>query len=292
MKGDRGVGESDRALTTEIAALRKTLRRLRGEHGCPWDRAQTLDDMISYLIEESYELLRAEQKGERREVEEELGDVFFIVIFIHELLIERRGTPLAGIVARAHRKIVDRHPHVFGGTKARNTRESIAEWERIKGLEKPAHCRKSLLDAVPEKLPPLRRAEALQAKAAEIGFDWPNHAGIVDKLHEEIGELLREIERGKREKIKDEIGDILFTVVNLARRMRVDPESVLERTSAKFARRFAEIEASARRRRKHLSSMSLDEMEHVWQRSKRPKARGRAPRRPGPRPPAKARPSR
>jgi tetrapyrrole methylase family protein/MazG family protein len=238
--------------------------------------------MVSYLIEESYELLRAEHTGALREVEEELGDVLFIVIFIHELLLERRGTPLAGIVARAHRKIVARHPHVFGGTKARDTRESIAEWERIKGLEKPARCRKSILDEIPEKLPPLRRAEALQAKAAEVGFDWPDHVGILEKLQEEMGELVREIEQGKRENVKDEIGDILFTVVNLARRLRVDPENVLERTSAKFTQRFAAIEASARRRRRELSSMSLDEMESVWQRSKRPKPRTRSPRRPEP----------
>lgn len=269
--------ESNRALAVEVAALRKTLRRLRGKGGCPWDRAQTLDDMISYLIEESYELLHAGHRGKRREVEEELGDVFFIVIFIHELLLERRGTPLAGIVARAHRKIVARHPHVFGGTTARDTRESVAEWERIKGLEKPARRRESLLDAVPQKLPPLRRAAALQAKAAEVGFDWPDHAGILDKLQEEIGELEQEIASGRRERIKDEIGDILFTVVNLARRMRVDPENVLERTSAKFTRRFAEIEASARRARREISSMGLDEMERVWQKSKRPEKRGRPP---------------
>jgi tetrapyrrole methylase family protein/MazG family protein len=276
--------ESDRALAVEVAALRKTLRRLRAPKGCPWDRAQALDDMVSYLIEEAYELLRAEQKGALNDVEEELGDVFFIIVFIHELLLERRGAPLSRIVASAHRKIIARHPHVFGGTKARNTRESVAEWERIKGLEKPARRRASLLDAVPEKLPPLRRAAALQAKAAEVGFDWPDHTGIIDKLREETAELAREIERGGRERIKDEIGDTLFTVVNLARRLRVDPESALERTSAKFSKRFAAIEASARRRRKPLASMSLEEMERVWQRSKRPKRSGRTQRRaPSPR---------
>ena len=276
------MAESDRTIASEIAALERTLRKLRGENGCPWDRAQTLDDVISYLIEESYELLQAEQTKDWRAVEEELGDVFFIVIFIHELLVERRKTSLAEIVARVHRKIINRHPHVFGATKARNRRESVAEWERIKRSERTSARPAGLLDAVPAKLPPLRRAAAVQKKAAEVGFDWPDHTGILDKLDEEIRELEREIRRGDREKVKDEIGDIFFTVVNLARRLKVDPESVLERTTAKFVRRFTAVEAKAKRGGKTLVAMSLDEMESLWQESKRtraPRARPRSEKR-------------
>jgi tetrapyrrole methylase family protein/MazG family protein len=256
------------ATAREIAALRKTLRALRKPGGCPWDREQDLDDMISYLIEESYELLQAEKAKDSSAIEEELGDVFFILVFIHELLLERRSTPLSKIVAHAHRKIINRHPHVFGSTKAANTGESLAEWERIKRSEKRTRARSGLLDGVPKKLPPLRRAAAVQRKAAGVGFDWPDHTGILDKLHEEMDELAEAMKRGRRERVKDEIGDIVFTVVNLARALKVDPESALEGTTTKFIKRFGEVEKGARRRARRLSSLSLDEMEHLWQKSK------------------------
>jgi MazG family protein len=263
--------QSDRAIAREIAALRKTLRTLRRPGGCPWDREQDLDDMISYLIEESYELLQAESTNDRRAVEEELGDVFFILVFIHELLLERRATSLSAIIASVHRKIVARHPHVFGTTKAADSTESLAEWERIKRSEKGKHAALRTLGDIPNRLPPLRRAAAVQRKAAGVGFDWPDHSGIIEKLHEEIGELERELQRRRRGRIKDEVGDILFTVVNLARRLGVDPEAALEGTTTKFMTRFDEVERKAKRGGKKLSSMSLDEMEDLWQKSKRKK---------------------
>jgi MazG family protein len=259
---------SDPAIDKELSALRRTLRLLRGPGGCPWDREQSLDDMISYLIEEAYELLQAEKTKSWHEVEEELGDVFFILIFIHELLLERRSASLASIVARAHRKIIKRHPHVFGATKAANSTESTAEWERIKRSERKTRRTTSLLDGVPKKLPPMRRAAAVQRKAAGVGFDWPDHTGIIDKLHEEIDELREAIRQGSRERVKDEVGDLIFTVVNLSRALAVDPESALEGTTTKFIKRFAEVEKGARRRGASLSSLSLEEMERLWQRGK------------------------
>lgn len=269
--------KSDRSIGAEIAALRKTLRRLRAPDGCPWDRERDVEDMISHLIEESYELLQAEVGRDRRHVEEELGDVFFIVIFIHELLLEKRGTPLAEIVSRVHAKIVARHPHVFGGTRASNSAESLAEWERMKRAEKRKRPARGILSEVPAKLPPLRRAAAVQRKAADVGFDWPNCEGILEKLREESGELAAELRSGSRARIKDEVGDILFTAVNLARFLGVDPESVLEGTTRKFVRRFGEVERRAARSGKRLDRMSLDDMERLWQRSKKRKP-GRAAR--------------
>jgi MazG family protein len=259
----------DRGVEKELAALRATLRRLRRPGGCPWDREQDLDDMISYLIEESYELRDAERTKNWRGAEEELGDVIFILVFIHELLARKRRTPLAAIVAGAHAKIVSRHPHVFGTARAETSAQSLTEWERVKRAEKGRGTGRRALDGVPSKLPPLRRAAAVQRKAAAVGFDWPDHRGILDKLREEARELEHEIRRGSRPRIKDEVGDLLFTVVNLARALRVDPESVLEGTTAKFIRRFDAVERSARRRGKALSSMSLEEMERLWQRAKR-----------------------
>jgi tetrapyrrole methylase family protein/MazG family protein len=263
------VNQSDPTIVQEIASLRRTLRMLRGPNGCPWDREQDLGDLISYLIEEAYELLQAEKLKDWREVEEELGDVFFILIFIHELLLEKRRTSLPRIVAKVHKKIVNRHPHVFGTAKARTSTESLAVWDRIKKAEKRTRTASGILEEVPTKLPPLRRAAAVQRKAAEIGFDWPDHTGILDKLHEEIGELTSELRSRKRERVKDEIGDIFFTVVNLARHLNVDPESVLESTTAKFMRRFAAVEREAKRTRRDLRTLSLDEMEKLWQKSKR-----------------------
>lgn len=274
------MGPSDRAIGAEIAALRKTLRTLRGPGGCPWDRERDIDDMISYLIEESYELLQAEKGKNWRHVEEELGDVLFIVVFIHELLLEKRKTPLAAIVARVHEKIVTRHPHVFGDTKAADSSESLAEWERMKRSERRKRPAAGVLSNIPAKLPPLRRAAAIQRKAAGVGFDWPDCTGILDKLREEIDELTAELPRGSRARIKDEIGDILFTVVNLARYLTVDPESVLEGATEKFVGRFGEVERRAKRSGKKLSSMSLEEMERLWQKSKAPKPRRAAPKRP------------
>ena len=260
---------SDRTIGKELAALRATLRRLRGPNGCPWDREQKLDDVISYLIDESYELLQAEKAKDWPAVEEELGDVLFTVLFAHELMTEKRKTSLPRIVAKVHEKIVNRHPHVFGGTRAATSAESLAEWERIKRAEKPEPRAPRVLDSVPDSLPPLRRAAAVQKKAAAVGFDWPDHRGIIDKLREETAELSAEIDRGSREGIKDEIGDILFTVVNLARRLGVDSESVLEGTPGKFIKRFGALESDARRRGRKLPAMSLAEMENLWQRSKR-----------------------
>lgn len=268
-KGTKELSTTGRNTEREIEALRKTLRALRSEKGCPWDREQKLDDIISYLIEEAYELLQAEKMGDWVHVEEELGDVFFLVIFIHELLLEERPTSLADIISRVHNKIVNRHPHVFGESRAKDKVESIAEWERIKKNEKKNHQLSGILASIPRELYPLRRATAIQRKAAEVGFDWPDYEGILEKLNEEIGELKKVLGKGESKKVKEEIGDILFTIVNLARRMQVDPENALEYTSAKFVRRFSEMEKTVSSQGREIEDLSLDEMEKYWQESKR-----------------------
>jgi MazG family protein len=258
----------DDRFSAEIASLRRTLRTLRSPGGCPWDRERSLDEMISFLIDEAYELLHAERSGDDNHLEEELGDVIFIIVFIHELMLERRETALSGITAAAHEKIVRRHPHVFGETSAGNEKESLAEWERIKKGEKVDNGDESLLSSVPAGLPPLRRAFALQKKAAGAGFDWESYEGVIEKMHEEIDELRAAAENGDRVHVREEIGDILFTVVNLARALNVDCESSLERTSDKFKRRFSDMESTAARRGKDLESMTLEEMETLWQETK------------------------
>jgi MazG family protein len=260
----------DERLAEEIAGLRSTLRILRGESGCPWDRARTAGDMIAHLIDEAYELLQAEASGDLDHLEEELGDVLFLVVFIHELLLERRETPLSSIVADVHRKIVDRHPHVFGNTSASDERQSQAEWDRMKREERAGlgEGEETILSSVPPGLPPLRRALAVQKKAASAGFDWPDHRGVIDKLGEEAAELAAALDAGEQAHVREEIGDLLFTVVNVARYLEIDSESALEQSTAKFIRRFEQIEAKAAGAGTPLPTLTLEQMESLWLRTK------------------------
>ena len=259
----------DEKLESAVESLRSTMRVLRGPDGCPWDREQSMDDIITYLIEESYELLQAERSGDWDDVAGELGDVFLMVVFTHELLIEKKPMPLSEIIDRVHRKIVSRHPHVFGETRAADTEQSVAEWERIKRSEKRGSGEPLLLDDIPDHLPPLRKAISIQRKVASVGFDWPDARGVIEKLREEIVELEVELEKGDRETMTGEIGDLLFTVVNLARRLKISPESALETSSSKFARRFNELERTIRERGGELDKTPLDELERLWQENKR-----------------------
>jgi MazG family protein len=262
----------DERLGTEIEDLRATLRTLRGEGGCPWDRARTAGDMIANLIDEAYELLQAEAEGDLDHVEEELGDVVFLVVFIHELMLESRDTPLSSMVANVHRKIIARHPHVFGDTSASDETQSQAEWDRMKREERRSREELpdgTILSSVPPGLPPLRRALAIQKKAAAAGFEWPEPRGVVEKLVEESAELADALDAGEDEHVREEIGDLLFTVVNVARRLDIDCESALERSTAKFIRRFDAMEKAAEASGSALTDLSLEQMEALWQRMKK-----------------------
>jgi MazG family protein len=262
------MDSDDRRLAEEISALRNTLRALRGPDGCPWDRDQTIDNIITYMIEEAYELLQAERSGDWDEVAGELGDVLFLVVFVHELLLEQERVSLADITKRVHEKIISRHPHVFGDSSAADKQESIAQWERMKQSERDGGAPEGILADIPDHLPPLRKATAIQRKVASVGFDWPDTSGIIEKIREEIAELEEEMQADDRNRIKEEIGDLLFTIVNLARRMNISPESALETCSVKFMRRFNELEDSIIGAGGTLEAATLDEMERLWQRSK------------------------
>jgi MazG family protein len=258
----------DKKLEEAIESLRKTMRVLRGPDGCPWDREQSMDDIIAYLIEEAYELLQAERSGNWDEVAGELGDVFLMVLFIHELLAEKQAVPFSEIVERVHRKVVSRHPHVFGGTKAEDKTASVAEWERIKKGEREQTGESRLLDDIPDHLPPLLKATSIQRKVGTVGFDWPDTRGVIEKLREEVKELEAELEGGDREALTTEIGDLIFTAINLARRLGIPPESALETSSMKFVRRFNELEGEIRDRGGRLDQTPLEELERLWQKSK------------------------
>jgi len=268
--------ETEENIGKEIAALRSTLRKLRGENGCPWDREQSLDDIISYLIDESYELLQAEKSGKPNRIAEELGDVLFLVIFAHELLLEKTNKPLSEIVSEVRTKIINRHPHVFGDSKAETSAQSMAEWDKIKRSERTGKKKKSggAMEGI-EILPPLRKALAVQKAAAVKGFDWNEPREVLEKLKEEIKELEIELEavRPDRERVKSEVGDLFFTIINIARKLSVDPENALEITTRKFMSRFSQMEKEAEKKGRDLTEMDIEEQEKLWVEAKKRKKR-------------------
>jgi tetrapyrrole methylase family protein / MazG family protein len=254
--------------------LVQTMARLRRE--CPWDRRQTHHSLARHLIEEAYEAvaaleaLPAEAPGGEPdypgyvEAEEELGDLLLQVVFHATLASETGAFGVEEVAEGIRRKLVHRHPHIFGDVEAETAEAVLANWEQIKKVEKG---RESLLDGVPDTLPALSRAHALQEKAATVGFDWPELAGVVAKVHEELGELLAP---GAR--LGDEAGDLLFSVVNLARHLEVDPEQALRRAAGRFERRFRVMEEAG-----SLSGLSLEELDRRWEAAKQAEARGSDP---------------
>jgi MazG family protein len=250
--------------------LSHLIRILRGEGGCPWDREQTFDDVLPSLIEEAYELQWANAKRSRDEVIEELGDVFFVLFFAIEILGETDpGVTPERIAARAYDKIKRRHPHVFGDETAETTSQSLFHWNRMKQEERRAKSPdSSALAGVPENLSPIRRSETLQRHAARVGFDWPDTTGIVAKLREEINELDRCLGDGSRDRIKEEIGDLFFSVTNLSRFLDIDGENSIESANAKFQERFRKMETMILADGKSLKSLTLDEMDVYWDKIK------------------------
>jgi MazG family protein len=246
--------------------LSRLIRILRGDSGCPWDREQTFDDVLPSLIEEAYELEWANAQHSRDEVVEELGDVLFVLFFAIEILAETdENVTIERIAARAYDKIKRRHPHVFGDEKAETTSQSLFHWNRMKEEEKNAKAPdRSALAGVPDNLSPIRRSETLQRHAAKIGFDWPDTTGIIAKLREEVDEIDRCLADGSKDKIKEEIGDLFFSVTNLSRFLDIDGESSIERANAKFQDRFRKMEALILADGKTLQSLTLEEMDIYW----------------------------
>ncbi|MFN8586314.1 MAG: nucleoside triphosphate pyrophosphohydrolase [Candidatus Eisenbacteria bacterium] len=253
-------------------------RRLRGPEGCPWDREQTLETMTPYLTEEAAETVEAIASGDAEHTAEELGDLGFLVIFCLELLGERSGLGLAAALEMASEKLIRRHPHVYGGNKVEDGEAAYKQWQEIKKAEKQRHDRPaSLLGEQPKGLPALVAAYRLQEKAAAVGFDWPDLVGPVAKMREELAEIEAALaHRGGTVAGADsdpatarEIGDLLFATVNLARKLRVDPERELRATSQRFRSRFLHIERRLSEAGRSPSESSLEEMDAFWDEAKR-----------------------
>lgn len=248
--------------------------RLRAPGGCPWDREQTHATLRTYLIEEAYEVLDAIEQGNPAELAEELGDLLLQVLFHADLARESGAFDISNVVLGIHDKMIRRHPHVFGNVKAETSSEVLKNWAQLKAKEKRAVSRggeaatPSALDGVPRSLPALLEAYQLTRRAAQVGFDWQHAEGILEKINEEIAELRSALAASQGKAIEEEVGDILFSVVNLARFLELDPEVILKQSNLKFKMRFQEMEAEASRSGQRLSQLSKETLEILWDMAK------------------------
>jgi tetrapyrrole methylase family protein/MazG family protein len=241
---------------------------LMGENGCPWDRVQTRESLKPYLVEEAYETLEALDGNDPEKIKDELGDLMYQVLF-HAKIAENRGEfGISDVVENLSEKMVRRHPHVFEKGQLETPDEVVDQWEHIKISEKANRDHKSVLDSVPKHLPSLARAQKLTKKAAKHGFDWPEIEDVFAKLDEEIAEFKEAVLKGKDNEVESELGDILFVLVNIARKKKIDAEEALRGTNNKFIERFQHIERRVEESGKTLKDTALDEMELYWQEAK------------------------
>ncbi len=256
----------------DLQKLLDLVARLRAPDGCPWDREQSLSTVRAYLLEEAHEVAGAIDGGAWDEIAEELGDLLFQAAFIGRLAEEAGTFSLSQVVDGVYQKMVARHPHVFGDAVLADADAVRQAWERRKLQEEPR--RTSLLAGVPPSLPALLAAYRLTQKAAGVGFDWPDESGVVDKLDEEVAELRQALAAGRQDEVREEIGDLLFTLANLARKLDVDPEAALAGTNRKFRTRFAKIEEGLAAQGKTAAEATLAEMDVLWEAAKGEAAKG------------------
>jgi tetrapyrrole methylase family protein/MazG family protein len=237
------------------------MARLRGPDGCPWDAEQTHETLVKYLLDETYELLEAIEAGSPEHIAEELGDLLLQVVFHAQMAADAGTFDVDDVAGRLVTKLVTRHPHVFGDVEVEGASEVVANWEVIKDHEKG---RTTLLEGVPEALPALAYAAKLQRRAAKVGFDWEDTAGPADKVREELDEIAK----APPDELEDEIGDLVFAAVALARKAGVDAETALRRTARKFRDRIARMEEAARARGTTLKDLTADELDRMWEAAK------------------------
>jgi tetrapyrrole methylase family protein/MazG family protein len=247
--------------------LLSIMARLRAEGGCPWDREQTRASLRPFLVEETYEVLDALDSGDVGRIREELGDLLFQVVFHTEIAREGREFTMVDLLESLVAKMTRRHPHVFTDRPVGSAKEALAQWETIKESESNGSPR-SALAGVPRALPALHRAQRVQHKAARVGFDWPDATAAMDKVREELGEVTEALRGNAGEALREELGDLLFSVVNVARLASVDPEDALQAAVNRFSRRFATMEEAARAEGRGLAGRSADELERLWIRAK------------------------
>ena len=270
--------------TAPTERLLEIMRRLRAEGGCPWDREQTLQSLKQYLVEECYEVLDAIDSGDPRKHEEELGDLLLQVVFQAQIRAEAGAFTFHDVANRIAEKLIRRHPHVFGDVQVTGTGEVLANWDAIKAQEHAAP-RSSVVGGVPRHLPALMKAHQVQSRAARVGFDWSQVHDVVAKIDEELAEVKEALATGDQAHVAEEIGDLLFAVVNLSRFRKLHAEELLADTVDKFARRFQEVERRAQAAGRNLTDCTLTEMDAFWDAAKMEEA-GRAAEREAPAAPA------
>lgn len=248
------------ALTEAVAIM----ARLRGPGGCPWDAEQTFDSIKKHTLEETYEVFDAIERRDWNDLRDELGDLLLQVLFYAQMAADAGHFNIADVAASLNAKLIRRHPHVFGEVDATTSDQVLRNWEQIKLEEKKAKpAAESMLDDVPRTMPASMEAAKLGARAAKVGFDWPDASGLFAKMDEEIAELMVEVEAKHSENVEAEFGDLLFTAMNLGRHLKVDTESALRRTNAKFRARFGAMERAAGGR-EALEQLPPDALEELW----------------------------
>lgn len=241
---------------------------LRSENGCPWDREQNHESIRKNFIEETYEVIEAIDKKDPELLKEELGDVMLQVVFHSQMEKEKGVFDIGNVTDGICKKLVDRHPHIFGDVKADTSEQVLKNWDEIKKVEKGQKSQTETMESIPRQLPSLMRSSKVQQKAAKVGFDWPDVSGAIDKIREETDELTEAIQDGGGEHAKEELGDLLFSVVNVSRFIGTDPEEALTVSCDKFIKRFSAVEKMAAESGRDMRQMTLAELDSLWNKAK------------------------
>ncbi len=252
----------------EINDLLRIMELLRSPGGCPWDAEQTHESIRNSLIEETYEVIEAINKNDRELLLEELGDVLLQVVFHAQMEKEKESFDFSDVCDGICKKLVERHPHVFGSVNVENTDEVLKNWDDIKRKSKGQKTQGSAMEKIPRELPALMRADKIQSKAKKVGFDWPEIGGALDALESEIKELKEAIRGGCFDEAEDEMGDVLFSCVNVSRFLKIDPELALTRSNEKFISRFLEVERLAKEKDINMKEKTIDELDELWNQAK------------------------
>ncbi|GAB6184083.1 nucleoside triphosphate pyrophosphohydrolase [Thermodesulfovibrio hydrogeniphilus] len=253
-------------MSEKFKKLVEIMEKLRSENGCPWDRVQTHDSLKRYLLEETYELIEAIEKKDYKGMKEELGDLLLQIVFHSKIAKDEGKFDIDEVIDTISNKMISRHPHVFGDADFRTPEEVLNQWDDRKKEE--GKLRESILEGIPLALPALLRAYKIQSRVAKVGFDWENVEGVIEKIQEEISELRDAVNSGDKEKVEEELGDVLFSIVNLARFLKIDPETALRKTNRKFEERFKKLESIVKEQGKDLKDMTLSEMDEIWEKVK------------------------
>ncbi len=256
-------------LTEEINNLLQTFKKLRDpSQGCPWDKEQDFKSIASCSIEEAYEVADAIEREDFNDLKEELGDLFFQIIFHSGMAEEKKLFNFEEVVKELNDKLIRRHPHVFDKKQEMSASESLEIWEKEKKKEREKKNLISLMDDIPKNLPSLTRAKKIQKRAKSVGFDWQNESDVIRKIDEEIDELKRAKVSQKKEDISEEIGDLFFTLVNLSRHYNLEPEDIIRKANLKFEKRFRKMEDEANKTKVNLEDLEINELEILWQKIK------------------------